>query len=396
MKKIKIKTREQQVKPSYSFLLSEQFTEMICSGYTPLSKNSEVLAGIDSIAGLISTMTIYLMSNSKNGDTRIKNNLSRLLDIEPNHFMTRKTFIFNVVKEMLLTGNAVVTPTYTADGYIDNLQPVSSSAVSFIQDGAGYYLLINGVRYEPDEALHFLNNPKQPYPWLGNSYESNLSTVIKTLSQASETKKGFMESKWKPSLIIKADAMVDEFGNEIGREKILNDYIKANRAGEPWLIPSDTFEVQEVKPLSLNDLALNDSVEIDKKTVASVIGVPPFVVGVGTFDKDEWNNFINTKIRQICNILEQEFTKKLILKPEWYVKFNSRSLYAYDISELSTVGANLYTRGIMTGNEVRDWTNQDPKDGLDELVILENYIPQGMIGDQKKLNGGENSAAPNS
>lgn len=395
MKNLKVKLREQE-KPTCSFLLSKQFEEMICSGYTPLSKNPEVLAAVDSIAGLISSMTIYLMGNSKNGDKRIKNSLSRLLDIQPSLFMTRKTFIFNIVKEMLLTGNAVAIPSYTSEGYIESLDPIGSDSVSFIPRGAGYYMLINGAQYEPDEVLHFPNNTKQPYPWLGNSYKVNLRTVVNTLAQASETKKGFMESKWKPSLIIKADAMTDSFGNPISRSEILNDYIKANRAGEPWLIPSDTFEVQEVKPLSLNDLAVNDSVELDKKTVASVIGVPPFVVGVGAFNKDEWNNFINTKIRQICNILEQEFTRKLILKPEWYVKFNSRSLYAYNISELSTVGANLYTKGIMTGNEVRDWTNQDPKDGLDELVILENYIPQGMIGDQKKLNGGEDTAASDS
>lgn len=73
-----------------------------------------------------------------------------------------------------------------------------------------------------------------------------------------------------------------------------------------------------VKPLSLTDLALSDAVTLNKKTVASILDVPAFVVGAGEYKVDEWNNFINTRIRQICNVIEQELTKKLLINPGWY------------------------------------------------------------------------------
>lgn len=384
---VRISNKSHEKRNNFSFLMGSDFNEMLCCGYTPLSQNPEVLAGIDKIAELISSMTIHLRSSGDDGDKRIKNGLSRMIDISPNKYMTRKIFIYVIVKEMLLTGNSIVLPIFN-DGYIENLIPLPTNQISFVSDGYGYYILYNGTKFFPEEILHFPNNPQQPYPWKGNSYETSLKTVVNTLGQAAETKKGFMESKWKPSLIVKADALIDAFGKPIERSKILKNYIESTETGQPWIIPSDTFEVQEVKPLSLNDLAINDSVNIDKKTVAAVLGVPEFLVGVGTFNKDEWNNFISTKIKPICNIIEQEITKKLIIDPNLYIRFNSRSLYTYDISVLSTVGANLYTRGIMTGNEVRNWVGLDPVQGLDQLIILENYIPQGMIGDQKKLQGG--------
>jgi HK97 family phage portal protein len=360
--------------------------DICCTGYTSLDHNPEIMTACRKIAQLIGATTIYLMSNTANGDERITNELSRLIDIEPMPTMTRQTWMEGIVMNLLLygRGNAVVVP-HTYGGYIQSLEPISTERVSFQPIGyRDYKIQIDGVPRDPSSILHFVYNPDKTYLWKGRGVNVSLRDIADNLKQAAKTEKAFMASEYKPSIIVKVDALTEEFSSPEGRDRLLESYVKPSETGQPWLIPAEQFDVTQVKPLTLADLAINDTVQLDKRMVAAILGVPPFVVGVGEYNKEEWNAFINSTIMTLCKSIAAELTKKLIINPAWYLQFNVWSLRDYDLKTVSDVLLAGADRGYVNGDEWRDRMHMSPA-GLKEYKVLENYIPYSDSGKQKKL-----------
>lgn len=366
------------------YFMKSDIESAIVGGYTRLSDSPEVTTAVNTIADLVSNMTIQLMKNSEKGDARVKNELSRLVDIAPNAYQTRKSFIFWIVKSMMLNGDAVVMP-LTRNGAIKELRPLPNNKIRFYYDADDefdYVIKYKNKDYAPEDLLHFVLNPDENLSFMGTSYRVNLSDITHNLRQASATKRSFMSSEYMPSLVMMVDSDADLDEDE--REKFEEKYLKRKDKNKPLLLPDGLVKFETIKPLTLEDLAIHESVKVDKETVASILGIPSFVLGVGTYSKDEWNNFINTKIMSIAQIIQQTLNR-LIVDDDMYFTFNPRSLYNYSLVEQVNAITALVKVNTLRRNEGRNWLGLAPDEEMDDLIVLENYLLQQDLSKQGKL-----------
>ena len=377
------------------FLCSDEAYRVLCGdGYKPLSSCPEVQMAVNAYADTIASMTIHLMQNTDKGDVRLKNELSRRMDIDPHPDMTRHQLIYDIVHTLLLEGegNQVTIPIYR-DGYLERLEPVAPSRVSILppQNGGRYRIMAGGVPMNPDEVLHFVRNPDPEAPYKGRGYTIGLRDGVKSIRQATATKQTLMENP-APSIIVKVDGLTEELQTPEGREKLSNQYLSRTENGRPWMIPADTLEVTQVKPLTLNDLAIKTNLELDKKSIASMLKVPGFMVGVGEFNAKEFDWFVSVPCMTVAKIIEQELTRKTLLSPDWYWKLNNRTLLNYDIERIVSVGKELVDRATMRRNELRDWLGMSPDPEMDDVLILENYLRKNKNDLSDAQTGGDEDA----
>lgn len=362
----------------------DTWTVLCADGYKPLTECSEVKMCINAYARAVATMTIHLMQNVKNGDIRIRNGLSSKVDINPAPHMGRTNLMYMIVRTMMERGNALVYPEYRG-GYLEWLRPLKPSRAQIMDLEDDFRVQYNGRTMMPDELLNFVYNPDPERPWRGLGVTVDVGEMVKALRQAGSTRQSLLESP-APALIIKVADLAAEFQEKDGQEKLAAKYASSVRNGQPWFVPSEAMEVTSVKPMSIADLAIKDNLELDKRAVAAMLGIPAFMVGVGAYNDVEYKNFIAAKLPFVTEIIEQELNRGLLIADDLHFRLNKRSLMAYSIGDITSLGQAMVDRMAMRRNEWRDLMDLPPDDEMEELLALENYLPEDRLGDQKKLN----------
>lgn len=366
---------------------SDGWREILCSGYRPVMECPTIRRCVDVYAHLIASMTIRIMRNGEKGDERIKDGLSRVIDINPMPHMTRVNWLTLLTRTMLTRGNAFVLPVYRA-GFLEELKILPPGETSIIQiDEADYRVQYRGINYTPDAILNFVFEPDENSPYIGKGWSAHLSDVVKSITATNAAKLSVQSSPF-PTLVVKVDGYNEEMKTPEGRDALADKYIVSKQSGKPWMLQADLFDVQQVKPLSLTDLAIKDSVELDLKSAAALTGIPAFELGVGSYNADEHRKFVATSVMYIAQIIQQTLTDGLLYAPDRYISLNHMSLMAYNMADLVNAGKEMVDRNALTRNEWRGWIGLSPDERMEQMLALENYIPVEMLGQQKKLKGG--------
>lgn len=362
------------------------------AGYHRLIDSPEVAACINRISAIVSSAPIHLMENTKKGDVRVHDGMSRLVDISPwPGVATRSVWMDWIVSTLLGDGdgNAFVLPEVEG-GQFSRLLPMPGAQALPLDDPGDYYISWRGRKYHPTEVLHFRLFADPATPWKGRGYRVQLKQVVDALTNSDAIKKSLTSPNYKPPLCVFVNSDSD-FSEEEKRDSFRRLYLEDAKDGKPWILPADLVKIEQVKPLTLADLAIKDTVELDKRTVASILGCPPHFVGIGNYDAKAHNGFVRTDVIHLATVIEQQLTQKLLENPKRYYKISRRRLYDYDLKTLIDIDNSMADRGYLNGDEVREDADRDPI-GLTEYKVLENYIPYDMSGKQNKLTGQEKEA----
>ena len=123
---MKVQRRSAQDLPLQKWLIGAVDQETLAvPGYRRLVDSPDVLAAVGGLADIVSNATIQLMQNTPDGDVRVRNALSRFMDISPWSLGTRKDLISAIVWTMMTSadGTAFFLPV-TQDGLLRDLVPM--------------------------------------------------------------------------------------------------------------------------------------------------------------------------------------------------------------------------------------------------------------------------------
>ena len=327
-----------------------------------------------------------------------ENRLNALLGFRPDAAMGAFDFKQQLVKNLLLDGNAYIVPVYSsALQDIDRLVLCSRGTVSHdttndIYSVSDSIMGIYGTFYE-DEVIHIKYMPGRD-PKRGISpltYARQTTEIVKAGDK--ETHKRFARGGNPKGVLTNDKSARGPMGmydnGEIQKASI--DIEEELNNGRNIVPVPDAIDFKQFS-LSSADMEFLGSRKFEVAEICRFFGVPPTFIFA-----DSSNNYKSTEaastsflraLNPLLKNIENEFTRKLIYSGRVgmeKIEFDRRDIHALDLDTKASYETKLLGLGY-TINELRAMNNMPPVEGGDIPMCSANLRGLGEIGNNTKSN----------
>ncbi|WP_417315684.1 phage portal protein [Cycloclasticus pugetii] len=142
--------------------------------------------------------------------------------------------------------------------------------------------------------------------------------------------------------------------------------------------------------------------KLNRSEVAGIFNVPAHMIN--DLDKATFSNISEQAIQFVRHTMmpwvvnwEQEINRRVFTRAEraagYYVKFNLAGLLRGTAKERAEFYHNAINDGWMDRNEVREFEDMNPRDGLDQMLVSVNARPLDELGENSNPNDNEETTS---
>lgn len=355
-------------------------------------KLSAVYRAVDLISGAVAMLPITLFQEGR----RVDNELSYLLNFEPNNINTRFTLMKLVVVDMLQKGNAFLLIVRSGDDTVEELRYIKPEEVTILhntKENRKRYRVKDFGEVDDSDMLHFMNLTLDGVKGVSVLEAARRSLGIAWASETSAN--NFFERGGAISGVLAGKAVFTE-QQKLEIRQQWKEIMACDEGGIAVIGNDMTFSPIHV---SAADAQLLESRGFNVAEVARFYGISPTLLGdltrssYATFEATTLDFLTNCLQPRLTNI-EQELNRKLLLKREKQVlkmhfAYETDDLLRTSKIEMAQYYRDLLQNGIITVNEVRRKLDLEPVAGGDQNYIQLNMTT--LLGVQNNTqNGNEN------
>jgi len=345
-------------------------------------KISAVHRAVELISSSCGILPINLYRKDGKGKEKIENELSWIVNNEPNEVQTRYTFFKQVVYDALLYGNAygLIIRDGTDVKEIRYIQPqyvvikYDRATNKVVYDINGY-----GTR-QSYEVLHFFFESDDGIQ--GKSILKSANWTLELAADSDKTARKFFKNGMGINGILKFKNLL----NDKQRNEIKTAWSNSMTTGEGGVaILGNDADFMQVS-FDPKTSQLLESREFNVSEIARFFGINPCMLGLDSnYNQIEaaMIGFLQECLQPKLTMIELEMTRKLLLRRErmmgYYFAFDTQDLLRCTKKDLAEYLTKLVNNGLATPNELREKLDLQPIEGGDKAYMQTAMSPINNI-----------------